>query len=322
MTAPRFLLIKTSSMGDVIHSLPAVTDLAKAHPGCVIDWVVEEAYADIPRLHPAVTNIFPVALRRWRKSLLGAKTRAEIRRARAIVKARRYDHIIDAQGLMKSVIIALLARGPRCGYDRTSAREGLASVFYGRRCTAGWDLHAVERNRRLVACCAGYSMTGDADYGVQAAPGSFTWLPQGPYALLLHATSRDEKLWDERHWVALGRRLAERGWRSVLPAGAPAERERSRRLAAEIPGAVVPPPLSLPELASLLAGSEAAVGVDTGLTHLAAALGKPVVGIYCATDPGETGVYAARGAVNLGASGKPPSADEAAGALDRVTGSA
>lgn len=320
MTAPRFLLVKTSSMGDVIHNLPAATDLARAFPGCVIDWVVEEAFADVPRLHPAVRRVVPVALRRWRRSLASPATWREFGALRAALREERYDRVIDTQGLAKSALLASLAAGPRCGYDRTSAREPLAALAYGSRCAVERALHAVERNRRLAACCAGFALEGGADYGIVAPQRAFDWLPPGRYAVLLTATSRDDKLWPEERWVELGRRLAERGLGSVLPAGSVSERERAARLAHAIPGAVAAPPLALADLAALLAGSAAVAGVDTGLTHLAAALGRPVAGIYCATDPGLTGVLAAR-AVNLGAAGRPPTVDEVLDAMHAVMGS-
>lgn len=317
MTAPRILLVKTSSMGDVIHNLPVASDLARAHPGCAIDWIVEEGFADVPRLHPAVRRVIPVAVRRWRRSLGSGSTWREIRALRAALAAERYDFVIDTQGLVKSALLARLAVGPRCGYDRASAREPLASLFYGKRCAVERALHAVERNRRLAACCAGYALAGDADYGIAAPSRTFDWLPSGPYAVLLTATSRDDKLWPEARWIDLGRALAQRGFASVLPAGSRVERERAERLAQAIPGAAAAPALQLADLASLLAGSVAVAGVDTGLTHLAAALGRPVVGIYCATEPGLTGVHAAR-AVNLGAAGRPPTAEDVLGAIDPV----
>ncbi|HSO07504.1 MAG TPA: lipopolysaccharide heptosyltransferase I [Pelomicrobium sp.] len=319
MTASRFLLVKTSSMGDVIHNLPVASDLARAHPGCAIDWIVEEGFADVPRLHPAVRHVIPVAVRRWRRAPASGATWREIRELRSTLGAESYDLVIDTQGLVKSALLARLAVGLRCGYDRASAREPLASLFYGRRCAVDRALHAVERNRRLAACCAGYAMAGGADYGIEAPERRFDWLPAGSYAVLLTATSRDDKLWPEGRWIDLGRALAERGLTSVLPAGSRVERERSERLAQAIPGAVAAPSLTLADLASLLAGSVAVAGVDTGLTHLAAALGRPVVGIYCATEPGLTGVHAAQ-AVNLGAAGRPPTAEDVLAALQAMLG--
>ncbi|MFZ5556247.1 MAG: lipopolysaccharide heptosyltransferase I [Pseudomonadota bacterium] len=319
MPPPRFLLVKTSSMGDVIHNLPVAADLARAFPGCAVDWIVEDSFADVPRLHPAVRRVIPVAVRRWRRAWARGATWREIGAVRAALRAERYDRIIDSQGLVKSAVLAALADGPRCGYDRASAREPLASLLYGRRCAVDRALHAVERNRRLAACCAGYALDGELDYGIAAPERRFDWLPARRYAVLLTATSRDDKLWPEERWAALGRALAKRGLASVLPAGSDTERERAVRLAQAIPGAAAAPPLGLAGLASLLADSVAVAGVDTGLTHLAAALGRPVVGIYCATEPGLTGVHA-KHAVNLGAAGRAPGVDDVLAALQGVLG--
>jgi heptosyltransferase-1 len=311
----RFLLVKTSSMGDVIHNLPVATDLARAHPGCRIDWVVEEGFAAIPRLHPAVCRVIPVALRRWRRRPLAPTTWSELSRLWACLAEEPYDKIIDTQGLVKSALIARMARGRRCGFDRGSAREPLAAALYDERYPVERDLHAVERNRRLAAHCAGYVLAGSADYGIQAPARTLSWLPASRYVVLLHATSRDDKLWPEARWVELGRRLADREARSVIPWGGPLERQRAERLAAAIPSAVASPRIDLEDLAAVLAGAWGVVGVDTGLTHLAAALGRPVVGIYCATDPGLTGVYAGSHVVNVGGAWRPPPVAEVLDAL-------
>ncbi len=293
-------------MGDVIHNLPVATDLARAYPGCRIDWVVEEGFAALPRLHPAIARVIPVALRRWRQRPLAPATWPELRRLRAILQEESYDKIIDTQGLLKSALIARMARGRRCGFDRASAREPLAAALYDERYPVERELHAVERNRWLAARCAGYRPAGPAEYGIQAPARTLSWLPASRYVVLLHATSRDDKLWPEARWVELGRRLADQEATSLLPWGGPLERQRAERLAAAIPGARVPPRLELEDLAVVLAGAWGVVGVDTGLTHLAAALGRPVVGIYCATDPGQTGVYGGSHAANVGGAGRPP----------------
>ncbi|MDP1718347.1 MAG: glycosyltransferase family 9 protein, partial [Burkholderiales bacterium] len=156
------------------------------------------------------------------------------------------------------------------------------------------------------------------DYGARAAPGKFSWMTADRYIVLLHATSADRKLWREANWIDLGRYFRDRGVACVLPWGNNAERERSVRLAAQISGAIVPPALELGDAAALLAGAHAAAGVDTGLLHLAAALGVPTIGIYCATDPGATGIYACQRGLNLGGAGKPPAANEVIAALEHI----
>lgn len=302
----RFLLVKTSSLGDVIHNLPVVSDIRQHFPEARIDWCVEESFASIPRLHPAVSEIIPVAVRRWRKQAFAAATWRELGAARQALRAEACDAVIDTQGLFKSALLASWANGPVQGYDRHSAREPLASWFYERRFAVPTDLHAVERNRRLAAAALGYTLDAAPDYGIAAQPANLAWLPSQPFVVLLTATSRDDKLWPETHWQALGEALAAQGLAAVLPAGNPVERARAARLAALIPGAVAAPPLSIPELASLLAAAEGCVGVDTGLTHLAVALKVPTVALYTATDPGLTGVLGAGFYRNLGGKAQIP----------------
>jgi heptosyltransferase I len=314
------LLVKTSSLGDVVHNLPVVCDVLTALPGTRIDWVVEAPFAAIPRLHSAVERVLPVALRRWRKSWLQRRTRDEIGGFLRELRQREYDAVIDTQGLFKSALVARAAKGRRYGLDWRSAREPLA-VFYDRTFSVPWGQHAVQRNRSLVAQALGYALPATISYGISAQPRAFSWLPGKSWAVLLHATSADRKLWPEADWVALGRHLQEQGVNSVLPWGSAAERARGERLAAQIPGAVVPPALQLDEAAALLAGAHAVIGLDTGLTHLAAALSAPTVGIYCATDPGATGIYACPRAVNVGGTGGPPALREVTVALDQLLAS-
>jgi heptosyltransferase-1 len=296
------LLVKTSSLGDVIHNLPVVSDLLRLWPKLQIDWVVEESFAEIPRLHAGVRTVFPVAIRRWRKHLGEKATWQEIAAFRRAVRANCYDIVLDTQGLVKSALITRIADGLRCGYTAEAAREALAARFYDCRYAIPTTAHAVERNRWLAAAACGYAPDLPLRYGIHPAARP----SESPYCVLLTATSRDDKLWPETHWQALGQALAATGLRCVLPAGSARERERATRIAASIPGAEVAPPSSLTDLASLLAGTAGVVGVDTGLTHLAAALDRPVVALYVATDPGLTGVFAGPQAINLGGKGLVP----------------
>ena len=302
----RLLIVKTSSLGDVIHNLPVVSDIRRHFPEAVIDWCAEENFASIPRLHPAVGAIIPVAVRRWRKEVLQAVTWREMAAARHRLQAQPYDAVIDTQGLVKSALIARQARGPLLGYAANSAREPLAARFYDRHFSVSRDLHAVVRNRRLVAAALGYALEGEPDYGIEAGAATFEWLPHRPYVVFLTATSRDDKLWPEANWLALGQQLNTLGYAAVLPGGSAIERERASRLAAGIPGAVAAPAMTVPALASLLAGARAAIGVDTGLTHLAVALKVPTVALYTATDPGLTGVLGAGFHRNLGGKAQIP----------------
>jgi heptosyltransferase-1 len=183
----------------------------------------------------------------------------------------------------------------------------MAARFYEATFEVPRNLHAVERNRRLAALAAGYVASAALDYGIAAPPAPTL---EKPHAVLLTATSRDDKLWPENSWIAAGRALHERGLSCLLPAGSATERERATRIAQAIPGAVALPPLSLPELAARLADARIVIGVDTGLVHLAAALGRPTLALFCASDPALTGVVASTPAINLGSRGRPPSVEQ------------
>jgi len=316
---PRILLVKTSSLGDVLHNLPVVSDILRHLPNAQVDWLVEEDFAALPKLHPAVHTIIPVALRRWRGRLLNTNTWREMAAFRAALSAQNYDIAIDTQGLFKSALLMRSAHGLRCGFDRHSAREPLATILYQQTFPVATGQHAVERNRQLVAQALGYALEEPADYGIK--PPSIDhpeWLALGPYAVLLHATSRADKMWGEPNWIALGRYLHQRDIHSILPWGNETERLRSQRLVAAIPGAVTPPRLNLREAAALLGGAHAVIGVDTGLAHLAAALNVPTVGIYTATDPTLTGLYAAPRVINLGGINRAPDVATVIDALQQV----
>lgn len=302
------LIVKTSSMGDVIQYLPAVTDLHRNHPALAIDWVLEAPFAPLARLHPAVRRVIPIALRSWRKRLWSARTWRAYASLRDELREAHYDLVIDAQGLLKSALIARLARAPISGYAKSSAREPIASRFYQQTFPVSWQRHAVERNRLITAAALGYPMEGEADYGIGApAPAPDAWAPPEPYVLLLTATARAEKLWPEPNWIALGRELNRRGLHCVLPAGNTIEQARADRIAAELPRAVRVPPMPLDGLAGVIERAQCVVGVDTGLSHLAAALAVPVVALYVATEPGANGVAGGKNAINLGGKGQCPS---------------
>lgn len=317
------LLVKTSSLGDVVHNLALVSDLRSMFPEVLIDWVVEEALVGIPRLHPAVRRVIPVGLRRWRKALLSGETWREIAAFRRDLQTEAYDVVLDTQGLIKSGLVVrqarLAARGRRCGYGAEAAREPLAARFYDAGFAIPKNLHAVERNRWLGAAVFGYVADMQLDYGLGAAterqPESLGWLPVAPYVVLLTATSRDDKLWPEEAWLTLASAFAASGLTCVLPAGTALERQRATRLGQGMSCAVVAPEIGVGELATLCRGARLVVGLDTGLTHLAVALGRPTLALFSGSDPQLTGVFAGENASaqarNLGASGSPPTAAEA-----------
>ena len=291
------LFVKTSSLGDVVHNCPAVSDAARALPGAAIDWVVEEPFAAVASMHRAVRRVIPVAVRRWRSSLFKPATWSEMRAWREKLALERYDAVIDTQSLLKSALITRAATGTRHGLDRASAREWMASALYDVRHAVPRGLHAVERNRILTGAALGFEPHGNLDYGLHAQASQTSG-----YVVLVTMTSRADKLWPEERWIALGR-----GMRSpaVLPWGSEEERARAQRIAEGMGGTVLPRK-NIEELARVFAAARAVVGLDTGLTHLAAALGVRTVGIYCGSDPALTGLYGAAGGNNIGGRGRPP----------------
>lgn len=319
----RILIVKTSSMGDVVHALPAVSDLARALPGAQIDWLVERAFAAIPQQHRAVRRVIPLAWRRWRRSLLrpsGAQARAEFGAWWSELRSERYDLVVDLQGLVKSALFAACAHGPRAGYDRLSIREPLASLFYRRRLAVPRDLQAVERCRRLIAGLLDQpAPTSAPDFGLRGrdAPADATAaaaVPAGDYGVLIPCASRPEKLWPEDAWIALGREWLARGRRPVILWGSPEEEARARRIAQGCEGQV-PPFLTVGQTMPLLAGAREVIGLDTGLTHLAAAFGPPTLGIYCDHEPGLAGVTGPGRVASVGGKGVVPGLEQVRRAL-------
>ena len=343
-------------MGDVIHALPVVTDILSARPDLRIDWVVEEGFADLPALHPGVGEVIPVAIRRWRRQLTRAQTWAEIGALRARLRLNRYDLTLDLQGLLKSALVARWTGAPVLGFDRASAREPLAALAYARSYPVSRDLHAIERLRQLAGQALGYPVQGLPRFGLRAPACDLSWLPAGPYVVLLHATSRAEKLWPQDRWIALGVALAARGHSLVLPWGSEAERLAAQRLvdairqqmpvatpnalsstapsaapsvapsvapstepsASSSPAALLAPKLALADCAGLLANAAAVVGVDTGLTHLAAALECPTVALFAATEAWRYGPYWSARAISLGSAGNWPQVPEVLQSLDAL----
>ena len=315
---PDILFIKTSSLGDVIHHMPAAADARRYFPAARIAWVVEEAFAPLVRLHPAVNEVIPVAARRWWGArMLAPSTWGEMRAFAGKVRARSYDTVIDTQGLVKSALMACSAKGIRHGYDRKSIKEPAASIFYNVRHTVSRDLHATERNRRLTALALGYSFGGSLDYGLDRA--KLKAPSAKPYALFVHATAQPRKHWPEERWIETGRALHSRGLEIVLPWGGDDERAAAERIAASVPGARVAERMPLDAMARLIAGASLVVGVDTGLLHLAAALGVPLVAIFVASEPGLTGPRG-RGPIEIvGAMDEPPFVAQVTAAIEKVT---
>ena len=314
----RILIVKTSSMGDVVHALPAISDIAQAIPGVQIDWLVEKSFSAMPSQHRAVNRVITLQWRKWRKSLRAPDTKAAIKTWRAEMALHRYDLVIDMQGLLKSALFACFAQGPRAGYDRHSIREPLASLFYRRKAHVARDLHAVDRCRQLAAQVLGYPLPTTApDFGLQADAQAWTPPGQGPYAVLIPCASRPEKLWPEQDWIAVAHQLRQQGIGIAVMWGGPEEEQRAKRIAAACDG-VVPPFLTVAQAGDTLAHARLVVGLDTGLTHLAAAHGRPTLGIYCDHEPGLTGVTGSGPVISLGGKGQVPSRTDVLASLDQL----
>jgi heptosyltransferase I len=274
----RVLLIKMSSLGDVVHALVGVTDAARAHPGITFDWVVEEAYQDIPKWHPSVARTIVAPLRRWRKSPLQTISSGELKAFRADLRKESYDLVLDAQGLLKSAVVGQQANGPLAGRSAASAREPAAALFYRKRIEIDLNRTEVEQLRQLFARALGYpEPQTPADFGIDRS--TFTKTPGEPYVVFLHGAAWPAKLWPEERWIELADFVRKKNLRVLLPWGNIDERERAVRIATKVHGEVVEQ-MAVPELASLLADARFVVGLDTGLTHIAIALQTRTVTLY------------------------------------------
>jgi heptosyltransferase-1 len=325
----KILLVRVSSLGDVLHNLPMVADILRHHPGAQIDWVVEEGYVSLVRLNPHVRKVIPFALRRWKKGLRDPAVRAEIRAFFRDLRAEQYDYVFDTQGLIKTGLIMAAARvrpgGQKIGMangTEDSGYEGASRIFHSRSVPVALRTHAVQRGREVAAAVLGYAADTPPDFGLPAPasdPDSAqrpAWMPAGPYAVFFHGTARDAKKWAPTNWIALGHALAP--LTILLPWGSPKEKEEAEQLAAALPNARVLPRLSMMDAVELARHAALAVGVDTGLTHIAAAFVRPTVEIYCDSPRWKTeGNWSPR-IVNLGDTGSPPTVDEVVAAARRL----
>jgi len=320
------LLVRVSSLGDVLHNLPMVADIARRYPDANIDWVVEEGYVSLVRLNPRVRTIIPFALRRWRKSLGKAETRAEIKAFFGTLRAQQYDYVFDTQGLLKTGIIMGAARvvkgGRKVGLangSEGSGYEALSRIFHTDSVPLDPRTHAVARGRMVAAAALGYTADTPADFGLPNVSHDDTrpdWMPAEPYAVYFHGTARDAKKWAPQNWIALGHQLAPMP--ILLPWGSAKEKAEAEHLAASLPNAHVLPKLSMADAVLLARHAALAIGVDTGLTHIAAAFVRPTVEIYADSPRWKTEGNWSPKIINLGDSGTPPSVAEVVSAAQSL----
>lgn len=311
----RILIVKTSSMGDVVHALPVVHDIRRARPDAHIEWLVESSFAAIVRMHAGVNRVLSLGWRRWRRKLFSAATWRSMRDLRAHLREQRYDCVLDLQGLIKSALWGRQAAGPLMGYDAASAREPLATWLYARKAAVPRELHAIERCRRLAAAHLGYAPPADAPvFGI--APGKGAWRLRGPSAALIPCASRPEKIWPEARWIAVGKRIKAMGLSPLVIWGTEEEQVRAERIAAGCDGEV-PPFLNVHDMAALLGETKRVIGLDTGFSHLAAAMGRPTIGIYCDHEPGLAGIVGPGGVASVGGKGQVPSLQEVLALVER-----
>lgn len=313
----KLLIVKTSSMGDVVHALPVVADIHAALAGVSVHWLVEPAFAALPGFNPQVARVWSLPWRRWRRRLGERATWRAMGELRGALRAERFDLVLDLQGLVKSACWARQAGALTAGFDAGSAREPLAATLYGRRAPVARRMQAVARCRALAAAHLDYRVPDSAPaFGLRVAQPT-TWRPNAPgrWAVLIPGASRPEKLWPEDDWAAVGRRLADGGATPVVLWGSPLEQATAARIAAAC-GGEVPPLLSVGDAVGLLAEAAQVVGLDTGFTHAAAALGRPTVGIYCDHDPGLAGLAGAGPLASLGGKGQRPTRGAVLQAID------
>ena len=339
--ALKILIVRVSSLGDVVHNMPMLADLQRYFPGAQIDWVVEEAYAPLVRLNRCVGRVIPFALRRWRRALLAAGTRAELGAFRQALQAVAYDLVFDTQGLFKTALVMRMARlapnGRRIGLANAtldSGYEPASRIFHDTSIAVPLQAHAVARARTVAAGALDMAAAAalqpvttatTADFCLDAplvSSAASAWLPTVPYAVFFHGTARAAKQWAPAHWIAVGRMLAARGMPVLLPWGSAAEELAAQALAEAIPGARVLPRLPMMHAVLLAQRAALVVGLDTGLTHIAAAYCRPTIELYCDSPRWKTEGNWSPQIINLGDTGQPPAVSDVLQAIERLLGTA
>ena len=292
----RVLIIKVSSLGDIIHTLPAVTDAHLAHKNLVFDWVVEENFLEVPSWHPAVDKVIPVAIRRWRRNVVKAYFNHEFRAFKRTLQGIHYDLVIDAQGLIKSGLISRLSQGLTFGLNNHTIREPLATLFYNKVYSVPRTEHAVDRIRQLFSRALKYNYdTRVVDYGIDInrIAGEHP-VNERKQVVFLHGTTWLTKHWPEQYWRHLAHIATESGYQVLLPWGNLEERRRAEFIGKDNGLVTILDKQTLSGLAQKINASCGVIAVDTGLGHLAAALAKPTLSLYGPTNPGLSGTYGAK----------------------------
>lgn len=287
----RILIIKTSSLGDIVHCLPVINDIKYFVPESSIDWLVEECFADVPRLHPGVDSVITISLRTWKKNLRKKSTWIGLYKSIKAIRENHYDIIIDFQGLLKSAFFTLFTRGDIHGFDKTSIREGAASYFYKFTHTVSKQIHAVVRNRELASKCFQYELLDQsAHFGLEIHNINNFNLSER-YVVLIHGSSKKSKQWPKEHWLKVIQFFNGLGLRVLLPWGNLEEYHFSKALRKASTNSLVLPKMNISDLANVISGAKCIIGVDSGLTHLGNAVGIPTIGLYMDSNPYLTGVY-------------------------------
>jgi heptosyltransferase-1 len=311
--------------------MPLLADVHRHFPDAKIDWVVEEAYTELVRLNPHVRTIIPIALRRWRRRLTSASVRAEIVAFYSHLRAVQYDLILDTQGLLKTGLVMRLAKlaphGKRVGLANAtedSGYEPLSKLFHSLSIPVDLRAHAVARGREVTAKALGYSVLDAVDFSLQSPPHvqSLPWQETGRYAVFFHGTAGADKQWPIASWREIAAAITARGLQVLLPWGNAEEQTRAQEIAMQLPNVNVLPALSLMEAIALAQSAALAIGVDTGLTHVAAAYRRPTIELYIATPRWKTEGYWSPHIINLGDTGAAPSVAEVRAAIDSLLGPA
>ncbi len=314
----KILIVKTSSLGDIVHNFPAVTDVRKNFPNVTLDWLVEEKFASLAKLHEGVDSVLTVSLRRWRSEMKPVKFFKEVRDFFRKLRVNEYSAIVDTQGLFKSAILAKIARGKSFGLDLKSSREPV-SYFYDYTFSVPKNAHAIERNRQLVSQSLGYHIDTEARFGLKITSDRYPRsLKRIPYAILIPFTSNDKKRWKFENWISVGNFLNKMNLSVLFIVGNTRNHREAQKICRRIKDSTTYPISKINEITDVINNCVTLIGVDTGLTHLALAIGKPTIGIFSATDPAKTGLYTNKNAFNVGKPGSYPTCSQVIGHLNEI----